>query len=291
MSVESIYKNPFGRFAVGLLQKTGAFRFANRFLKSGISKRMIPGYIAKHQVDMQDFQGQDYGSFAEFFARKRYGSSFSSNPEVLISPCDGLLSIYPITEDLIIPMKGSHYRMVDLIPDEAVAEQLAGGICLVFRLQASDYHHFCAFDDAVVTKANFIPGKLHSVQPIACETLPVYRLNRRWWSQLYTAHFGNAVQIEVGAMLVGGVHFMKESGWFYRGDEMGNFELSGSTVLLMLSSEVREQLNMQPGFSDAFGGKTEIPVSMGEGIGVLTDAQNSGINKETDTAVAWRSHF
>lgn len=269
MSIDSIYNCPFGRAVIVLLQKTGSFHLANWFLRTNISKKIIPGYIKKRHIDMQDFQGQEYHSFAEFFSRKRDTGYYVLNPEVLISPCDGLLSIYSIQEDLNIPMKGSHYRLVDLVPDEAVAEQFMDGICLVFRLQASDYHHFCAFDDAVISKTGFIPGELHSVQPIACEKLPVYRLNRRWWSQLNTTHFGNALQIEVGAMLVGGVHFAKESGWLSRGEEMGNFELAGSTILLMLSANVSKHLEFANEFSDAYNGVREIPVRMGEKIGVL----------------------
>lgn len=291
MNVDSIYKSSFGRFFVWLLQKTGIFQLANGFLRSGISRKMIPSYVARHHINMQDFKGQDYRSFADFFARKREVISYTSNPEVLISPCDGLLSIYSIAADMSIPLKGSHYRLMDLVPDKSVAEQFVEGICLVVRLQASDYHHFCAFDDATLDKANFIQGELHSVQPIACETLPVYRLNRRWWSSLNTMHFGKAVQIEVGAMLVGDVHFEKESGWFYRGEEMGHFELAGSTIILLFSAEIRKQLSVEEKFLPAFGGLHEIPVSMGEGIGVLTDAENSGINKETETVVAWRSNF
>lgn len=282
MNIEILYKNLFGRFVVQLLKRTGAFKLVNYFLKCNISRKFIKGYIERHQINMHDFKGQYYKSFAEFFARKKDVVSCILNPKVLISPCDGLVSIYPITEDLNILMKGSNYRLIDLIPEKTVSEQLMGGICLVFRLQAFDYHHFCAFDEAIIKTVNYIPGELHSVKPIVCEKIPVYKLNRRWWSLLYTAHFGNVVQIEVGAMLVGGVHFVKEYGCIYRGNEMGNFELAGSTIILMLSSKVRELLSFESKFSDAFYGKVEIPVSIGEGIGSLTDSKeydgNQGCN-------------
>ncbi len=234
---------------------------------------MIPGYIAKHGISMKDFEGQEYRSFAEFFGRKLDSLSCVMEPDVLISPCDSLLSVFPITADMNIPMKGSHYRLCDLIPDERVASSLTGGVCLVFRLRPIDYHHFCAFDDATIEKANFIPGLLHSVQPIACEKLPVFRLNRRWWSLLHTAHFGDVVQLEVGAMMVGGVHFVKESGEFRRGDDFGNFELAGSTIVLLLPAAVRERLAFDAKFVGAFNGEKEAPVFIGERIGVLTDAK------------------
>lgn len=234
---------------------------------------MIPGYIEKNHIDMQYFKGQEYKSFADFFGRKRDDISCDTDPDVLISPCDSLLSIYSITKDMNIPMKGSQYRLCDIVPDEETAKKLMDGICLVFRLQASDYHHFCAFDDVTIKDTQYIPGELHSVQPIACEKLPVYRLNRRWWTKLDTAHFGEAVQVEVGAMMVGGVHFAKASGSLCRGDEMGNFELAGSTIILMLPAEVKEKLTFEPKLSVALNGESEVSVSIGERIGTLKKAK------------------
>ncbi len=269
MNINLLYKSPFGRFIVVLLQKTGVFCLGNWFLKTHMSYHMISRYIKKHQIDMTDFKGQKYQTFAEFFSRKRENTSYIVNPDMLISPCDGLLSVYPITEGMNIAMKGSYYQISDLVPDRTLADQFVDGICLVFRLQASDYHHFCAFDDAVMKKANFIPGELHSVQPIVCEKIPVYRLNRRWWSVLDTVQFGQAVQIEVGAMLVGSVNFAKEEGWIHKGEEMGNFELAGSTIILMLSSQIRRHLELDCKFHDAYYGAVEKRVYMGEGIGVL----------------------
>ena len=275
MSVGSIYKRPFGRFIIVILQKLGVFRMVNRFLKSPLSRKIIPRYIDRHQIDMRDFEGQEYRSFAEFFARKRDGVPCDEAPGMLISPCDGLLTIYPITEDMNIPMKNSHYRLTDLVPDEEAAGRLIDGVCMVFRLRASDYHHFCAFDDAEVVGSSYIKGQLHTVQPIACEKVPVYRLNRRWWSVLDTLHFGTAVQVEVGAMLVGGVRFAKKQGRYSRGEEMGNFELAGSTILLMLSSDVRKQLRLEEKFKTAHIASSGIPIIMGEGIGVLSDETQS----------------
>lgn len=289
MDLKNVYNNPLGRLSVVLMQKAGLFQLASLYLKSGLSKRMVEGYIAKNQINMKDFEGQEYHSFADFFARKKKNNLLVLNTDMLISPCDGLLSVYPITNNLIIPMKGSYYRFDDIVPDSEVAAQFREGICLVFRLQASDYHHFCVFDDAMVKRANYIPGELHSVQPIACEKLPVYRLNRRWWSLLETRHFGNAIQVEVGAMLVGGVNFVKESGWLYRGEEMGNFELAGSTIILIFSSEIRKGLKLEARFEGAYEGATEIPVTMGEEIGVVRNEEETGIIRSAVPVPDWRS--
>ena len=46
---------------------------------------------------MKPFDGQNYTSFAEFFTRKRSDTHHVIDSDALISPCDGLLSIYGAT--------------------------------------------------------------------------------------------------------------------------------------------------------------------------------------------------
>lgn len=273
MNIDFLYKNVFGRLLMKILQKAGLIKVSAWFLQTRISRIMIPHYVKKHKIKMREFEGQVYDSFASFFARSKTTSNYVINSDGLISPCDGLLTVYPITEDLEILMKGSRYRLKDLIPDVAAADHFHDGLCMVFRLRAEDYHHFCCFDDSELLETHFIPGKLHSVQPIACEKIPVYRLNRRWWSLLRTVHFGTVAQIEVGAMMVGGVTFAKKTGYLSRGEEMGNFELAGSTILLLFDASVRSNLILQSVFGMTMNGKIEIPVAMGEEIGILQTAE------------------
>ena len=277
MKADVFYSTAPGRFLFKVLRKAGVFVLVSRFLRTKASRHLIPGYIRKYGIDMKPFDGQNYTSFAEFFTRKRSDTHHVIDSDALISPCDGLLSIYGATEYLTIPMKGSTYTLTDLVPDREVAEIFQNGLCLVFRLEASDYHHFCCFDDGLLVETNHIPGQLHSVQPIAQYHVPVYRLNRRWWSVLETKHFGTAVQIEVGAMLVGGVSFSMESGWFNRGEELGCFELTGSTIVLLLRSDVRNRLVLNTSIIPAIDGKTEVRVQMGSAIGVLTDEKTASI--------------
>ncbi len=269
MKADIFYSSVPGRFLFKVLQKAGFFKPASWFLHTRASRHLIPGYIRKYSLDMKPYAGQDYASFADFFSRKRNDVSYVSDPDVLISPCDGLLSVYKVTEHFTIPMKGSTYSLRDFVPDRKIAELFQNGLCLVFRLEASDYHHFCCFDDGRLVETNYIPGQLHSVQPIAHYHVPVFRLNRRWWSVLKTKHFGTAVQVEVGAMLVGGVSFFKDKGRINRGQELGCFELAGSTIVVLLSSDVRRKLELDTSITPAIGGKTEIRVQIGSAIGVL----------------------
>lgn len=275
MKSDFFYNNSLGRISIKILWQLGVFKLTAWFLRTKASKFLIPYYIKNNNVDMTPFEGQTYSSFAEFFARKKYNIQYVVNPNVLISPCDGNLSIYNITSELEIPMKGSHYAISDLIPDYKTSRNFRNGICFVFRIEASDYHHFCSFDDLYYTETHFISGKLHSVQPIACQSVPVYKLNRRWWTLLKTLHFGIVAQIEVGAMLVGDISRIKENEWLYRGSEMGNFELAGSTIILLFDSRTKEQLMLYPEFKLAYDEKSEIRVNMGDGIGELSGQEYS----------------
>lgn len=121
---------------------------------------------------------------------------------------------------LHLQSKGSRYRVSDLLNDSELAKRFKNGICLVFRLEARDYHRYCYIDDCYRHDSHYIEGELHSVQPIALENYPVFALNRRLWNLLETKNFGPIVQTEIGALLVGGFsnnhpngHFIKVKKW------------------------------------------------------------------------------
>ena len=269
MNVEFLYNHAAGRQALCLFQKAGGTKLGAWFLHTKLSRVMIPSYISRNNINMEEFEGQTYQSFAEFFGRKKEISLKETDPDVLISPCDSLLSVYPIQDGLVIPMKGSAYRISDLVPDPFYANQFTGGACLIFRLEASDYHHFCYIDDGKQYETRYIPGELHSVQPIALEKFPVYRLNRRWWTPMDTEHFGTVMQIEVGAMMVGGVTHVRETGSFAKGEEMGNFELAGSTIALLIGSDTMKKLRLDAKFRPAWRGKEEVRVRLGDRLGEI----------------------
>lgn len=275
MNIDFFYKTAVGRSVFTMIHKLGGFRAVAWFLKTPCSKILIPGFIRRNKLDMTPYAGQTYGSFADFFAREKSKVNYIISPNTLISPCDGMLSVYPISEDMSIPMKGSYYALSDLVPDQYIAKQYTDGLCMVFRLRAQDYHHFCCIDAADLAQTHFIPGTLHSVQPIACRTVPVFRLNRRWWSVLDTAYFDRVVQIEVGAMAVGGVAFEKTCGFFTKGDEMGHFELMGSTIILLLKAGIRRELILKSGITEAIKRGQEVQVTMGQGIGVLQNEKET----------------
>lgn len=192
-----------------------------RFLRSRWSRPLIPWYARRHNVKLDRLQLRNYRTFRDFFARKCSYNCIDYVPEHLISPCDDWLTAYSIEEDSSFFIKGMQYRLEDLLDDSLLAKHYEGGTCMVFRLCASDYHRYCYIDDGYLWQNHYIPGVLHSVQPIACETYPVYMLNRRCWCLMVTRSFGPVVQTEIGALAVGGIVNHQENTRVLRGDEKG----------------------------------------------------------------------
>jgi phosphatidylserine decarboxylase len=239
-------------------------RAAAGFLRSPLSRPLIGRYVRQYQVPMEEFQGQGFATFQAFFARKKERVRFDPDPTHLISPCDGYLSAFPIQADSSFSIKGSRYRLEDLLQDPELGKRFHGGDCLIFRLCPSDYHHYCYIDDGEQGRHHAIQGQLHSVRPIACETYPVYTLNRRVWSLLSTDHFGPVVQTEVGALLVGGIRNEQDSGSVFRGMEKGHFELSGSTLVLLFQ---KNRIQLRPHIQKALADGREVRVVQGTQIG------------------------
>ena len=272
-AVTFLYGTFLGRAILSLVLRTRVDKSIVRFLRSRWSRPVIGWYARRHSIPLTRSQRRAYATFRDFFAREREVLDFDPAPHHLISPCDGWLSCHSIQPDSCFSIKGFSYRLEDLLQDRELGQRYHGGDCLIFRLEASDYHHYCYIDDGFQGKNNFIPGALHSVQPAACAAFPVYTLNRRLWTLLATEHFGPVVQTEVGALVVGGIVPAKKSGRFRKGEEMGRFELAGSTIVLLFErGRIQLLPRLIPGLLD--GG--EVQVRQGMWIGTSSGGTAHG---------------
>ena len=188
----------------------------------------------------------------------------ASDPSALIAPCDGLLSAYHVSGDTVIPVKQSSYTVSSLLGGDALSQRYQNGICLVFRLCVNHYHRYCYVDSGVKGGNVFLPGKLHTVRPIALEKFPVFTQNCREYTVIKTENFGDIIQMEVGALLVGKIRNWHGAGNVRRGEEKGMFLYGGSTVILLLE-EGRACLPEE--LYQATGNRIETPVKMGQRIG------------------------
>lgn len=232
-AITFLYGSAFGRLLLKGIMVSHADRLAVAFLRSRCSHPLIRIYAKKHGIELTDAQIHSFRTYRDFFARIREAEPVDLAPKHLISPCDGWLSAYPIAADSSFSIKNSRYAIHDLLQDSELAGKFEGGTCLIFRLCASDYHHYCYIDGGYQGENHDIPGILHSVQPIACEKYPVYVLNRRCWTMMTTQNFGPVVQTEIGALVVGGICNPRQNLRVVRGMEKGHFELAGSTIVLL----------------------------------------------------------
>lgn len=238
-SLRFLYYNKLGAPVLRLITRRWVSKLVGRYLDGRLSRRKIKKYVKKHGIDMSAFIEQDYRSFNDFFTRriKPELRPFDFEPSALCSPCDGKLSAYTITDDLKFNVKGFDYTTETLLKNKELAARYAGGLCLVFRLAVTDYHRYHFFDGGTATGNTFIKGRLHTVQPAALQKRRVFTENCREYTVLDTDNFGTAVQVEVGAMMVGRIVNDVKSGRFERGEEKGRFEFGGSTVILLLEKD------------------------------------------------------
>lgn len=233
-AVRFLYNTLPGRVLLAALTRRVVSRLAGVFMSSAVSKALIKKFIRNNDVDMTEYLDAKYRSFNDFFTReiKKERRPFPDSEDTLASPCDGMLTAFRIEPDGVFSIKNSHYTIEDLLCDRELADEFAGGFCLIFRLMTNNYHRYAYIDDGEVLSSRKIKGVLHTVRPIVYDRYKVYARNSREYSVLQTRRFGKVVQMEVGALFVGRIRNLK---WysFKRGDERGMFEFGGSTVVML----------------------------------------------------------
>jgi len=153
------------------------------------------------------------------------------------SPCDGKVSAYKINENSTFEVKGFKYTVETLLNNKELADKYKDGYCVVIRLSVEDYHRYFYIDDCSKSDNVFIKGKLHTVQPYALSKTKVFSENCREYTILQTKNFGDIIQVEVGAMMVGRIVNNHGEGNYSRGEEKGKFEFGGSTIVLLVEKD------------------------------------------------------
>ena len=234
--LKTLYGSVGGRIMLKLLTAPALSRAAGRFMDSRLSKPLIKRFIRSSGIDTSQYVMYNFPSYNAFFTRsvKPEMRPVDMTPQHLISPCDSKLSVYRIDRKSIFRIKGSRYRISDLIDHKFLADRFNGGLCLIFRLEVDDYHRYCYIDSGVKTGNTFIEGVLHTVNPIVLEKYNIYKRNSREYTLIHTDNFGDVIQVEVGAMMVGRICNHDEAGPVKRGQEKGMFEFGGSTIVVLL---------------------------------------------------------
>ena len=262
---EILYRSQLGRLIASLIARPGISRAAGLIMDSAVSRVMIKPFIKINGIDMTQAAPKKYASFNDFFTRRLVDGArpFETDKNVLPSPSDGLLTVYPVTSKGIFTVKGTPYTVETLLEDEALSKSFEGGWALIFRLTPSHYHRYAFPDDGRIVKTKRIQGVFHTVRPEALETLPVFKTNTREYALLETENFGRMIYMEVGATMVGRIQNDITSGNFNRGQEKGRFEFGGSTVILIMEKgkcAPLDEIN-----KDMENGR-EYPVKMGQKV-------------------------
>lgn len=233
--LKKLYGTFLGRCALKVLVCRFVSNIGGWYMSSGLSKRRINSFVKANQIDMSQYEKRDYVSYNDFFTRKILDGKrpFLMDDNVLISPADSKLSCYKINTDSHFTIKNTVYSLTDLLNDEKLANDYLNGYCMIFRLTVDDYHRYSFIDDGKIIKSKYIPGKFHTVNPIANDYYPIYKQNSRNYTVIESKNFGVMIQMEVGAMMVGKIvnHNKK---YCLKGEEKGYFEFGGSTVIILL---------------------------------------------------------
>ncbi|MBI6547024.1 MAG: phosphatidylserine decarboxylase [Cyanobacteria bacterium NC_groundwater_1444_Ag_S-0.65um_54_12] len=238
--------------------RTGAWLF-ERFLNNGFiswlygkwqerpaSRRQIRAFATTYGINLAELElpVDSYPSFNAFFCRrlKPGARPFAEDPAILPAPADGKILVFPhLAAELLLPIKGNTVSLSVLLASEAAARPYSGGTGMVIRLAPYDYHRFHFPDTGRVGMASLIPGRYHSVNPIAlAKVSQLYCHNKRAVTWFDSENFGRIAYVEVGALGVGSIVQTYDPGHVRRGAEKGYFQFGGSTLLLLFEPGVVE---------------------------------------------------
>jgi len=238
-TVEFLYGTFFGRCIVKFFSFPIFSKMIGWILNKKVSVCKINGFIKKNNIDLNKYENVEYKSFNDFFTRKMKKEflNIEKDNDIFISPSDAKLSIYDIHNDSVFKIKKSYYNIKDLLNGNDIYKRYIGGHILIFRLEASDYHRYIYIDNGVKEENIFVKGVLNTVRPIALEYFNIYKQNSREYTVLHTDNFGDIVQVEVGAILVGKINNFHNTYKFKKGEEKGMFEFGGSTIVLLIEKD------------------------------------------------------
>jgi len=235
-----LYKNKFG----GIFQKLAISKpvtdCLGKFYDSKLSKKLIPTFIQKNEINMEEYKGKEYASFNDFFTREKKNIEFSKRGKDFCAPCDGYLSAYKITPKKTFQVKGITYTLEGLLNNHALAKEYEEGLMFIFRLSPKNYHRYHYFDEGEFIFRKKINGVYHTVREVALKEKQVYIENQREYTVLKTKNFDQVLFMEVGALAVGKI-LNHEKKTFQRGEEKGMFLFGGSTIIVLFKKGILKE--------------------------------------------------
>lgn len=231
-AVKFLYTSLLGRVVLWLINNRLVSKIVGCYMNSKLSKRRINKTIKSNNIDMSLFAKKEYTSFNDFFTRRKKELNFDMQKDHFVAPADSKLLAIKLNNNSSFDIKGSVYTLKDIVKED-LTDKYQNGYALIFRLEVSDYHRYHFIDDGERSDYKYIKGRLNTVQPIAYNK-KIFHTNSREYTTLHTKNFGDVIEVDVGAMLVGKITNNKEIIKFKKGDEKGYFEFGGSTIILFV---------------------------------------------------------
>ena len=262
-AIRFAYDTLLGRLlAKGILCRPFISELYGLWQRSPLSRGKVKKFMKQYNISVEDCTETDFPDFNAFFTRQRKAQGDQTLPHELPAIADSKLSALLIDKNRKFFVKDVPYTVEELLENEALAREYEGGLCLIFRLAPDDYHRYAFPDRGTAEETVEIPGVLHTVNPIA-GSMAVYRRNTRHYTILHTEHFGQMIQMEVGALLVGKIcNHNKLS--FQKLEEKGYFAYGGSTVILLCK---KDTVRMDADILEHSAQGIETKVRLGEKIG------------------------
>lgn len=267
------YDNPTGRFFVWLIARRIWFsKWYGRKMNKRASALNILPFIAEYNIDVDEFAKSafDYKTFNEFFFRalKPEVRPIAADENVAVLPADGRHLAFPnVDTSPGFYVKGATFSLANLLQDDALAREFAGGAMLISRLCPVDYHRFHFPVAGTPGESRFINGWLYSVSPVALRrSLGFLVENKRVVTLIDSPQFGKVAMLEVGATNVGSIQQSFVPGRpVAKGTEKGLFAFGGSCVITIFQ---RGRIQFEPDLVEQSARHIETYARMGDRLGV-----------------------
>lgn len=251
-----LQKLPAGKLFISFFGKVIG-KFNHIFSKSKLSTKnlslpllTIPRFLKMCEADgcainFDDFEkkANQYENLNELFTRrfKPGVRFFSQNQNIFSAPAEGMLTSIPSlkkTDSFFV--KNKKFSLASFLKSPK-NEKLIGEdpMVLIFRLRIGDYHRFHMPTSAQIIEVYDLGGKLLSVQPSAfTEKQNPFIENYRKVLVCKTTQNNIFLIVIVGAFNVGSIKIScKLNQLLSAGDEIGFFEIGGSTVVTIIPQE------------------------------------------------------
>ncbi|GGE18986.1 phosphatidylserine decarboxylase proenzyme [Marinithermofilum abyssi] len=264
------------RIITALMQampKKTVSRLMGRIARSPWSRRLIPYYIRRFDVDVSQVEKpvSQYATLLDFFVRglKEGARPVDPDPRCVVSPVDGTVSqLGSIADDTMLQAKGVTYSLEALLgADAEQARKFCGGQFVTIYLSPRDYHRIHTPVQGRVKRLTYIPGTLFPVNAMGVRCIKgLFARNERLITYMDTPA-GYIALVKVGATNVGSIKVQydpfistnrpgkrqKENKEYPsmqpmdKGEEIGRFEFGSTVILLFEKGKIDWTDGLAPG--------------------------------------------